>query len=125
MDDLPTVASGLSKEVEGNIEMGELPLTPTNQEANIPKEVSSAGVSVHPTTVPIPPNVAQMGVTATGANVPAAAVTVALPLTDDQIAAGLKKSVKVSIRWLAEWCVRKIKQLHNMMKNPIRQPADQ
>src|SRR3989344_4363561 len=99
MDDLPTVASGLSKEVEGNIEMGELPLTPTNQEANIPKEVSSAGVSVHPTTVPI-------------------------PLTDDQIAAGLKKSVKVSIRWLAEWCVRKIKQMHNMMKKSIRQPAD-
>lgn len=104
-----------NKEIEGNIEMGELPLRPTSPEVNLPKEVASAGVSAYPTTVSIPPTVAQMGVMATGANVPTAAATVVLPLTDDQIALSLKKSVKVSIRWLAEWCVRKIKQLHHSL----------
>lgn len=112
----------IAKEIEGTIEMADLGLTPSSPELNLPKEVRAVGVSAHPTIVPIPPAVSQMGVKATGSNVPATqAATIALPLTDDQIAVGLKKSVKVSFRWLAEWCVRKLKQLHSIMKNPKSQ----
>lgn len=36
-------------------------------------------------------------------------VTVTLPLTDDQIGAGLTAKVTASVRWLAEWCLRLLK----------------
>ena len=77
----------------------------------LPKEVASAGVSVHPTTVPIPNAVAKLGVQPGTANVPMP-TTVTLPITDDQIAQGLGKSIRESFRWLAEWCVRRLKQAH-------------
>lgn len=111
MTDNPTI----QKETEGAIGIAELPITLITPEANIPKEVTAAGVSVTPTTVPIPQNVAKLGVKPIGANVPATAVTIPLPLTDDQITAGIKKSPTLSIRWLAEWCVRKLKQFHKVV----------
>ena len=37
--------------------------------------------------------------------------TVTLPLTEEQLKAGLTRQVWDSIRWLAEWCVRQIKML--------------
>lgn len=36
---------------------------------------------------------------------------VKIPLTDDQIQAGLHHKVWEAIRWLAEWCVRQMKML--------------
>lgn len=110
----PTAPTGsMGKEVEGGIGLAEAGLRDTSGvEVEIPKEVASAGVKVQPTTVPIPPPVAQMGVTPAGANVPGqTTTTVVLPLTDDQLAKGLKASISSSIRWLAVWCVRRIKQL--------------
>lgn len=76
------------------------------------KEVTQVGVSIHPTTVPIPKPVAQMGVTAGQANIPMPTATVTLPITDDQIAQGLGKTIRDSWRWLAEWCLRRLKQAH-------------
>ena len=85
----------------------------TGNEMQIPKEVASAGVRVHPTTIAIPQSVAQMGVKPTGNNIPVQTTTsVVLPLSDDQIATGLHQSMTNSVRWLAEWCVRRLKQLH-------------
>jgi len=85
----------------------------TGNETQIPKEVAAAGVRVRPTTVTIPPPVAQMGVKPMGNNIPVQTTTsVVLPLSDDQIAAGLHLSMTNSVRWLAEWCVRRLKQLH-------------
>jgi hypothetical protein len=37
-------------------------------------------------------------------------------LTDDQIAKGLHEGIN-TVRWLAEWCVRKLKHLHYTLKN--------
>lgn len=111
MIDNPTI----QKETEGVIGIAELPITPSTPEASIPKEVTAAGVSVTPTTVLIPQNVATLGVKPIGANVPAQAVSISLPLTDDQITVSMKKSPALSIRWLAEWCVRKLKQLHKII----------
>lgn len=84
----------------------------TAKEIELPKEVISAGVKVQPTTVQLPQNVTNMGVTAVGTSVVTQAPAVALPLTDDQIALGLKQSIVSSWRWLAEFCVRRLKQFH-------------
>jgi len=90
----------------------ELPLRPAAPEVMLPKEVVSVGVKVTPTTVQIPLPVSQMGVTPAGPNAPVAqTTTVVLPLTDDQIALGLKQGVSNSVRWLAEWCVRQVKRI--------------
>lgn len=86
------------------------------QEFELPKEVASVGVRTQPTTVPVPPPVAKLGVKPIGANVPLPTQTVALPLTDDQIVQGLRQSVTSSFRWFAEWCLRRLKQLHIAVK---------
>lgn len=121
MSDLPNkpiTQSSISKEIEGGVGLSEAGLQDASgQEVELAKEVASAGVKVHPTTVAIPQPVAQMGVKPIGTNVPSpSAATVALPLTDDQIAMGLHQSIASSIRWLAEWCLRRLKQLHMGIK---------
>jgi hypothetical protein len=94
------------------------PFTEIGKEIELPKEVSAVGVSVQPTAIPIPPNVSQMGVAPAGANVTVSdGDSVTLPLTDDQIVAGLHQNPTSSWRWLAEWCVRRLKQLHIIIKN--------
>lgn len=89
----------------------------TGQEVTLSPEVSAAGVKVHPATISIPPPVAHMGVRPSGQNVPVATTTsIKLPLTDDQIAVGLQQSLSNSLRWLAAWCVRRLKQFHIALK---------
>ena len=110
---VPTGGAGVSKEVES----GGLPpaeqLRPATPEVELPKEVARAGVKVQPTTIPIPPNVAQLGVQPAGQNIPpAGAQPVTMPITEEQIAQGLQQSIISSWRWLAEWCVRRLRQLH-------------
>lgn len=102
-----------AKEKETGLIAPELPLEPAGKEMELPKEVVSAGVRVRPTTVPLPANVLRLGVRPIGANVPPPGPgTVALPLTDDQIALGLHEGITSSWRWLAEWCVLQLKRLH-------------
>lgn len=110
-------SSGISsKEVEVGGIPGEevLPLKDVGtKEFELPKEVASAGVKTQPTTIQIPPKVSQMGVTQAGPSMPVGTGhAVTLPLTDAQIAEGLKQSITSSWRWLAVWCERKLKQLH-------------
>lgn len=88
------------------------------REAPLAPEVGAAGVTIHPTSVTIPPPVAQLGVKQVGDTPVAGPVqAVALPLTDDQIAQGLHQGITSSWRWLAQWCVRRLKQLHLVLKN--------
>jgi hypothetical protein len=113
----PVVISGSGgKEVEGGLTFApELPLKPVGHEVVLSKEVSNAGVSLQPQTIPLPPPIASLGVKSVGANVPpnpTSGDTITLPLTDEQIAKALKASVQESVRWLAEWCVRKLKKIH-------------
>ena len=88
----------------------------SGKEIELPKEVVAAGVTSQPTTVAIPQPVAQMGVKAIGDAVVPLAPPVALPLSDEQIALGLKQSVTTSWRWLAEFCRRRLKQMHIGLK---------
>ncbi len=79
------------------------------------KEVSQAGVTIRPTTIPIPKPVQQMGVAPGPANIPMPAATT-VPLTDDQIAQGLTKTVRDSWLWLSQWCIRQLKKVHMSVK---------
>lgn len=124
MDDLPT--NQLTPQVSGGtLGMGGKEVEPggagfeqsglrdvQGAEIELPKEVAAAGVTQKPTAVQLPQAVTQMGVSAVGTAVIPQAPAAVLPLTDDQIALGLKQSITSSWRWLAEWCIRKLKQLH-------------
>lgn len=109
----PVTPSGNKEVVGASIDTKEGLVDATGQEMELPKEVVSAGVRMQPTTVPIPPAVAQMGVSPSGPSAPVqTAPAVVLPLSDDRIAQGLRQSVADSWRWLSEWCVKRLKQLH-------------
>jgi len=113
-----TTPSGAKEFEPGTVSPQEGLRDATGQETELSPEVSSAGVRVHPTTIPIPQPVSNMGVKPSGHNVPVATTTtVVLPLTDDQIAVGLHQSITNSVRWLAAWCVRRLKQVHIVFKN--------
>ena len=80
----------------------------------LPKEVAGAGVKVQPVSIPFQPPVSQLRASPPAPESPQT-TTVAMPLTDQQIAQGLKQGVSSSWRWLAEWCVRRLKQLHGTL----------
>lgn len=121
MNDLPTPIQGTTPSTSKEKEAGgaglEAPFRPVGQEVEVSPEIASSGVKVQPTTIPIPQPVSAMGVKPVGQNVPGAAPAVALPLSDDQIALGLKQSIWTSWRWLAQWCIRKLKQVHMRLKH--------
>lgn len=107
--------AGVAKEVEViHAAPVETPtLTEVGQEAPLSEELSHVGVSLHPTTIEIPKTVAQLGVKPVGHSAPVQAVpTVVLPLSDEKIAEGLHQSITSSWRWLAQWCIRRLKELH-------------
>jgi hypothetical protein len=88
-------------------------ITEVGQEMPLAPEVSHVGVSLHPTTVQIPKTVSQLGVKPVGQSVPVPTIPiVTLPLSDEKIAEGLHQSITSSWRWLAQWCVRRLKELH-------------
>jgi hypothetical protein len=101
------------------LEVGMTPLAPEaphlteiGKDFDLPKEVAAVGVRISQTQFPVPANLAAHGVQPAGSNVTVSTGTsVTLPLSDDQIARGLKQDVTTSWRWLAEWCVRHLKQL--------------
>ncbi len=110
-------AWGKEREVIG-FQSPDLPIRDTHgAEFELPREIEAVGVKVQPTIVPVPSAVAQLGITAVGANSPpATGQAVVLPLTDEQIAQALHKDIKSSARWLAEWCIKRLKELHIVVK---------
>lgn len=138
MDDLPTPASlgnnpispaqpaggqlgsiSVGKELEpaaGSLEQATFKDVSSAKEIELPKEVVASGVTTQPITVQLPQAVTQMGVKSVGQAVMPQAPAVALPLTETQIAQGLKQSITSSWRWLAEWCMRKLKQLQKKVR---------
>ena len=95
---LPIIQSGMGtigKEVEaGGLGFEQAAVKDVSgQETELPKEVAAVGVKIQPTTVKIPQPVAQMGVKAVGDAIRPEEPAVVLPLTDEQIALGLKQSI--------------------------------
>jgi hypothetical protein len=122
------VGSGLGKEGEG-LSSAEQPIGEIHKELELPKEVVSAGVKVQPTVVNIPQPVTQIGVKQTGVNTGlGSGATVVLPLTQPQITQGLQQNILSSWRWLAVWCIRRLKQFRFLnltnTTNPINPTND-
>ena len=116
-DGMAVTSLGSKEIVGGSINPQEGLRDATGKEVEIPKEVAAVGVKVRPTTIPIPPAVAKMGVKPAGQNIPVQTTsTIVLPLSDSQIASGLHESITSSLRWLTEWCIRRLKQVVRVKK---------
>ena len=116
----PPVSGGITSKEKTEVGMSsvEAPaLREVGREVPLPSEVGAAGVKMHPSSVTLPQPVQQLGVKPTGDVSTPSAPTVALPLSDDQIATGLHQSITSSWRWLAEWCMRRLKQVHLLFKS--------
>lgn len=91
-----------------------------DRELSLPHEVAHAGIRMRSDTVTVPKTVAQLGVTVVS-QPPVAATNVAtgivLPLNDEQIAQGLHQSITSSFRWLAEWCEKRLKEFHFIVRS--------
>lgn len=112
--------SGGNKEIVGggSLAPSEVILKAVGQEVELPKEVADVGVRVEKPTVELPPAVQQMGVVPVGNAVPVQNIKSGpVPLTDQQIADGLKLGVENSFRWFAEWCTRRLLQVHKSVKS--------
>ena len=92
-------------------------LIDNTKEIELPKEVDKSGIKVIPQKVNVPRVLQDHGLQPSGFNsFLGMGTTITLPLTDDQIATGLHNNPSSSIRWLAEWCIKKLKQLHISIK---------
>lgn len=119
--DLPVMpqsvsSTGMGKEVELQAQVSNSEsVTHSEQlsQVELPKEVTAIGVTISPTTVVLPNVVQHAGVTAINPVVSPLNIssTIVLPLSDDQIAKGLHESLLSSVRWLAQWCERRLKQI--------------
>ncbi|OGG08580.1 hypothetical protein A2154_00510 [Candidatus Gottesmanbacteria bacterium RBG_16_43_7] len=119
----PPAGSGTgTKERESEptaIDSEHLPLTERSADVELPPAVIKSGVKLQPASHPVPPQLTQAGVVPIGDNViVGSGSTVSLPLTSAQISSGLKQGVTSSIRWLAEWCLRRIKMVQLSLMKP-------
>lgn len=118
-DSQQSIQNGISKERElssiGSVsEVKEI--TPTME---IPREVESAGVSEVGKPTELPPDIRRFGVSHSGANtqiVIPASPNVTLPISDQQIVVGMHAKITSAFRWLATWCIRKLKKAHLTLK---------
>lgn len=108
---------GVGKEIE--------PLTPPegvteiSSEVPLHPEVEKVGVRQFRETIELPPDVKKLGVTPasqplTSLSPPLPPVT--LPVSDAAVVTGLHASLLAAIRWLATWCVKKLKKAHIALK---------
>lgn len=109
--------SGLHKESEPFAGVDVVPVEHISHEIEVSPELEAAGVQKHSEQIDLPPDVAKMGVEAVG---PAQPVThtgaVQLPISDDQVMTGLHAQILSSLRWLAEWSMRRLKLAHINLK---------
>lgn len=118
---VPTKPTGsMAKEAGPHITFSEQPIvTEIGKDIPLPSEVAKAGVTLNPTTIELPSVVKKMGVRAVDnavAPIPTQKPVAPMPLSDEEIAKGLHQSISSSWRWLAEWCVRQLKEAHVFLK---------
>lgn len=96
-------------------------LQPLSTEVELPKEVEKAGVTFQRETVEIPPDVQKLGVQHAGPTTPVANMPVlpqvVLPISDQQVVAGLHVHITNALLWLAIWCIKRLKKAHLALKN--------
>ncbi|MBM3283955.1 hypothetical protein FJY90_06995 [Candidatus Gottesmanbacteria bacterium] len=89
-------------------------------EIEIPEEVEKAGVKSIGETIELPPDVKKLGVAPAGISTTLPSTTtlpqIVLPLSDQNVFIGLHAKVTSALRWLAIWCIRKLKKAHITLK---------
>lgn len=119
-DSLNTVASsgaGMAKEFEPRVNSEESAAQEMMTDIELEPDVEQAGVTKMSETIEIPPDLKKMGVQTMGSTaVFASNASLKLPLTDDQIVTGLHSQVLMSLRWLSEWCIKRLKIAHVHLK---------
>lgn len=89
------------------------------KDVEISPEVERVGVTaVNRQSIELPPDVKKLGVTPSGPSTPVSTTTttVVLPISDQQVVAGLHAQIISSLRWLAVWCLKKLQKAHVMLK---------
>jgi len=123
----PKAASSEPVGVAGSMAKEQMPLVGDSKEvvqnvateAEVSPEVSGVGVKAQKENVEVPPDLKKMGVSSAGPTVPVintASVKIILPISDDQIETGLHMQIYSALRWLAEWCIKKLKKAHLTLK---------
>lgn len=90
------------------------------KDVEISPVVERAGVTaVNRQSIELPPDVKKLGVTPSGTSTPVSTTTttVVLPISDQQVVAGLHAQIVSSLRWLAVWCLKKLQKAHIILKN--------
>lgn len=117
----PSVASSAGKEQEKVTVSPVETVSAVGAEVQLPKEVESAGVTIVRETIELPPDMKKLGVTPAGTSTPVTVTTalppVTLPISDKEIITGLHAQILDSLRWLAVWCMRRLKKAHIALKN--------
>ena len=88
-------------------------------EVELPEEVKAAGVEKIQGAIELPPDIKKLGVTPGAAQTPIAvpATTVTLPISDDKIYQGTKVPLTSAFKWLAVWCLKRLKTAHLILKS--------
>lgn len=113
----PPVTSGISKEHE-IASIGAEQFKEIAPKLEVPEEVEKLGVTKIGETIELPQDITKLGVTHAGPTAPVAATlpSVTLPISDQQVVVGLHTKVVGALRWLAVWCVKKLKKAHLALK---------
>ena len=87
-------------------------------EVEVSKEISQAGVKPITETIELPPDIKHLGVSATGTAIPVvtALPSVKLPISDQKVVQGLHRPISDALRWLAVWCLKKLRKAHLALK---------
>lgn len=115
----PVISSSVGKEQEAIKITAAEEVASVSVEATLPEEVEKAGVEIVKETIELPPDVKKLGVTTTGPSVSVVTTAipqVPLPISDQQVVVGLHAQLLSSLRWLAIWCIRKLKKAHIALK---------
>lgn len=116
---LSGASPGISKEHEISRTTATEAVSEITQEVELSQEVEKAGVEIIKDTIELPPDIKKLGVTPMGSSVPVTTITlpqVVLPISDQTVVAGLHGQLLSSLRWLAVWCVRRLKRAHIVLK---------
>ncbi|MCJ7740091.1 hypothetical protein MUP32_02110 [Candidatus Microgenomates bacterium] len=114
------ISSGISKEHEARGSLSAEAVSEISTEVELPKEVEQAGVQKFADTIELPPDLKKLGVGPSGSTTPvtqtAALPPVVLPISDQTVVQGLHTQITNALRWLAVWCVKKLKKAHVALK---------
>lgn len=111
-------SGGVGKEIEPLASPSE-GVTEISSEVPLHPEVERIGVKQFRETIELPPDVKKLGVTPASQPLTSPSPPlppVPLPLSDSAVVTGLHASLLAAIRWLATWCIKKLKKAHIALK---------